>query len=207
MTRSMINGPAGRLELVLEPPSDEYDAGILAVICHPHPLHGGTMFNKVVTTTARTLQKMGCVIVRFNYRGVGESEGEYGDAIGEVDDLLTVVAWAQEQHPNLTLWLAGFSFGAYVAAKGATVLNAKQLITIAPSVENMNYHALPAITIPWLVIQGDEDTVVSAQAVLDYVGGLNPAPDIIMMQHAGHFFHSRLLDLEQALVDNLDVSR
>lgn len=203
---TIIDGPAGKLECIIELPREEDDAGILVVICHPHPLYGGTMTNKVVTTIARTLRKLGCVAVRFNYRGVGNSEGEYGNAVGEVDDLLAVVKWAGEKHPDRTLWLAGFSFGAYVAAKGATLLDAKQLISVAPSVENMDYQGLPPITIPWLVIQGDADEVVSAPAVYDYVESLPNRPTLIKIPEVGHFFHSRLLDLDRALVEFLDVT-
>lgn len=206
MSSITIPGPAGDIECIIEPPRADHQASIMVVICHPHPQHGGTMNNKVVTTVAKAVQKMGAWSARFNYRGVGNSAGEYDNAIGEVDDLLAVVDYVTTQHPQLTLWLAGFSFGAYIAAKGATKVSAKQLISIAPSVENMDFQSLPEITIPWLVIQGDQDEIVSAQAVYEYVDSLPNPPKLIKMPAVGHFFHSRLPDLESALQDNLDVS-
>lgn len=200
----LIAGPAGKLESLVESPRD-HNLGVLAVVCHPHPQHGGTMTNKVVTTIARSLQKKGVTTVRFNYRGVGKSEGDYDNARGEVDDLLAVVAWAQVQCEHRDLWLAGFSFGSYIAAKGATLLpSVSQLVTVAPSVENMDYASLPKIACSWLVIQGESDEVVNPQAVFDYVDSLPESPSLVRLPDVGHFFHSRLLDLEKLLHERLD---
>lgn len=200
----LIAGPAGHLEVLAESPRGP-SSGVLAVICHPHPQHGGTMTNKVVATIARSLQKKGVTTVRFNYRGVGQSDGKYDHARGEVDDLLAVVKWAETQFAHNTLWLAGFSFGSYVAANAATRLPAvAQLITVAPSVENMDYASLPQIDCPWLVIQGESDEIVNPEAVFAYVGRLAKAPNLVRLPGVGHFFHSRLLDLEQILHEHLD---
>lgn len=207
MTNLVIPGPVGDIEAIVESPRDNTDANIMAIVCHPHPQYDGTMTNKVVVTVARALRKMGCTTVRFNYRGVGKSAGAYDNAVGEVDDLMAVVNFARTHHRAKQLWLAGFSFGAYIAAKGATqVGDVKQLISIAPSVENMDYQSLSDITIPWLVVQGDQDEVVSAPAVFDYVDSLANPPTLIKMPGVGHFFHSKLIDLEQVLLDQLDQS-
>lgn len=195
----LIDGPAGKIELILEPPRTDKKSCV-AVICHPHPLHGGTMNNKVVVTLARSMQKMGITTVRFNYRGVGQSGGSYGDVAGEYDDFKAVLAWAQQQCPGYQLWLAGFSFGAFIAAKGATEFVCKQLVTVAPSVENMPYDELVPIDCPWLVIQGDNDEVVSAQAVYDFVDSVANKPRLETLENCGHFFHGRLLDLENIIV-------
>ena len=114
-----IDGPAGSIEARVEDPSS---AGtlplVIGVVCHPHPLHGGTMQNKVVHTAARAMQEAGAATVRFNFRGVGASGGRYDDGIGEVDDALAVIEWARREFSCDTLWLAGFSFGAAVALAG-----------------------------------------------------------------------------------------
>lgn len=195
----LIDGPAGKIELILEPPRTD-EKSCVAVICHPHPLHEGSMNNKVVVTLARSMQKIGITTVRFNYRGVGKSTGEYGEVDGEYDDFKAVLAWAQQQCPDYDLWLAGFSFGAFIAAKGASESYCNQLITVAPSVENMAYHELAQIDCPWVVIQGDKDEIVSAKAVYDFVDSLSSPPTLVKLKDAGHFFHGRLMDLEKIVV-------
>lgn len=120
-----VKGPAGKLEVAVGTPIG-IDRSALGIICHPHPLHGGTMYNKVVTTLARTLQGLGLTTVRFNFRGVGKSQGEYDHGRGEIDDLLAVAAWLQKEMGHQEIWLAGFSFGAYIAANGAVRLPAKK---------------------------------------------------------------------------------
>src|SRR5690625_6487933 len=145
----------------LEP--DEARA-VTAVLCHPHPQHGGTMRNKVVTIMERSLRELGLRTLRFNFRGVGKSEGEFDDGAGELDDLLAVVDWVRRARPNDILWLGGFSFGGYIALKGAQSLPVAQLLTIAPPVERYGFADLQAPDCPWLCVQQDDDDVGSPPA-------------------------------------------
>ena len=195
-----INGPSGKIEAVAELPDDR-SKNIVAVICHPHPLFEGNMNNKVVTTLVRTFQKLSAVAIRFNFRGIGNSEGEYGSVTGELEDLRVVIAWAQQQYPNADLWLAGFSFGSYIAAKVATEIpNVKQLISIAPPVENMDFANLPKISCPWVIVQGDTDEVVSAEQVYAWLETRTEPYQLIRMPDVGHFFHGKLIELRKDLV-------
>lgn len=171
------------------------------VICHPHPLYGGTMHNKVIYTLARAFHQMGLRTVRFNYRGVGESQGEYGEGKGETEDLLTVLNWVKEVRPDDSIWLAGFSFGGYIAARGSSLWPIKQLILIAPSVRHFQFDF--PIESPLLLIQGDKDEVVPPEAVFKWAESLPDKPRVICMHEAGHFFHGRLTELRNLLVENL----
>lgn len=198
----LINGPAGKLEIAMgEAMGEERNA--FGVICHPHPLYGGTMHNKIVTTLAKTFQAMGVMTVRFNFRGVMESEGRFDNGNGELDDLLAVINWIQQEHPKKELWLGGFSFGSFIAAKAATQLPTSKLVTIAPPVEHFPMQDLPPITCPWVLVQGMLDDVVPPDAVLKWAEARNPQPIIIRFPEAGHYFHGQLSELrgqiEQAL--------
>ena len=144
LAKLLLPGPAGQLEVMTssaEQPIRHPTA--IAVICHPHPLFGGTMHNKVIYTLARCFNSMGLASVRFNFRGVGLSQGVYDNGIGETDDLLAVLTWLKQSCPESVIWLAGFSFGAYVAARAAKVWPAKQLICVAHQIENFPFKELP----------------------------------------------------------------
>ncbi|WP_449447005.1 alpha/beta hydrolase [Thermomonas brevis] len=197
----VIDGPAGRLEAAYDQAEPEATAQpVLAVICHPLPTEGGTMHNKVVTMTARALRECGIDTLRFNFRGVGASEGAFDDGAGELDDLRAVVAWARAQHPDKALWLAGFSFGAWVSLRGAMELGAAAVISIAPPVgRSWAFDDIALPEVPWLVIQGDADEVVDAAAVRDWVASLPSPPTLVEMPDTSHFFHRKLMDLRGAL--------
>ena len=194
-TTFLIPGPAGHIEVAFDP-ADADPQPLLAVICHPLPTEGGSMHNKVVTMTARALRESGIATLRFNFRGVGQSEGQFDDGVGELDDLRAVVAWAAQQHPKHALWLAGFSFGAWVSMRGAVDLGAKALISIAPPVgRSWDFENIALPQLPWLVIQGQADEVVDAHAVRAWVSGLPQPPILIEMPDTSHFFHRKLIDL------------
>ncbi len=197
-----IGGPAGQIEALLEAPRDSQGASV-GVVCHPHPLHQGSMMNKVVHTIARALNDLGMPAVRFNFRGVGASEGKYADGIGETGDLLAVVRWVTETYPTAKLWLAGFSFGALVSYRAALETDTDQLISIAPPVDRLKGLASAQPICPWLIIQGDADDVVSCDEVVAWVNELQPGPELIVFPGAGHFFHGQLIELRAALVDSL----
>ena len=203
---ALIDGPVGQLELRYGRPAEagSTEIGELAVICHPHPLHGGTMSNKVVTTLERLFQGRGLATLCFNFRGVGRSTGDHDDARGEQDDLRAVVAEGLRRLPSARLWLAGFSFGSYVAAAVAQQVRAAGLISVAPPVSKWGFADVGDPGCPWWVLQGAEDEVVDPQAVYDYVARHPAGPQLIRFDGAGHFFHGRLIELRDRLNQALD---
>lgn len=195
----LLPGPVGVLETAVEFPEVADARRGIAVVCHPHPLHGGTMHNKVVTMLARSLRELGLIVVRFNFRGVGESAGEYDEGRGETLDLLAVAEWVRRHRPDDAFWLAGFSFGSYVALLGARHLPIKQMISIAPPVGRWDFSAALAPPCPWLVVQGEDDDVVDPQAVYDWIDAMDDKPALVRMPETGHFFHRRMMDLRGAI--------
>jgi alpha/beta superfamily hydrolase len=163
------------------------------------------MSNKVVTTVAKAFNRMGIVALRFNYRGVERSEGQYGDVVGEVADCMAVVNWAQQEWPHAKLWFAGFSFGAFIAASAAAKTAAEQLISIAPAVDRMPYATLTSVNCPWLVIQGEDDEVVIPESVYSWFSQLNANKTLIKFADTGHFFHGKLIEL-QSIIENLQTN-
>ena len=157
------------------------------------------MHNKVVTMIARTLRELGLATVVFNFRGVGASAGQYDDGRGEAEDLLGVAAWVQQVRPESALWLAGFSFGSYVAARAAAQLPVRQMISVAPPVSRWDFAGLASPLCPWLVIQGETDEVVDPEAVYAWVAAQPEPPTLTRMPETGHFFHRRLMDLRGAI--------
>jgi alpha/beta superfamily hydrolase len=192
----ILRGPAGDLEAVLDLPAaaPAQAPAAFAVVCHPHPLFGGTLTNKVVHTLARGFNDQGLPALRFNFRGVGASAGTHDGGPGEVQDALAVVRHGRERWPQARLWLAGFSFGAAVAVLASHEGQPAGLIAVAPAVDRME---LAAVTpqCPWLVLLGDADEVVSPQRMLEWAGGLRPQPQVAVLAGAGHFFHGRLPEL------------
>lgn len=201
-TSALIHGPAGQLELIMAKPQG-IERGVWGIVCHPHSLFGGTMHNKVVTTLAKTFQSLGVNTVRFNFRGVGKSEGRFESGEGELYDLLAVIEWVLQQRPDHAIWLAGFSFGAYVVAKAATQIPAAKLVTVAPPVQDFPMKNLPPITCPWILVQGEMDEIVPAQEVIAWAEQRNPKPIILRFPQAGHFFHGQLVELRERLVEVL----
>jgi len=195
----LIPGVAGKLEVAVDLPEAGKARQGIAVLCHPSPPEGGTMHNKVVTMTARTLTELGLAVVRFNFRGVGQSEGRYDDGRGEVLDQLAVARWATAANPGDVLWLGGFSFGSWVALQGARQLPVQQMISIAPPVGMRDFTGVMPPPCPWLLIQGESDEIVSAAVVFDWAKKLKPQPTVVRMPDTGHFFHRHLLDLRGAI--------
>ena len=200
----ILPGPAGNLE-VMTTFSKDSSKNIVGVICHPHPLFEGSMQNKVVTTIAKAFDHLGFATVRFNFRGVGKSEGQYGETIGETEDLLAVIKWVKQALPDYQMVLAGFSFGAYISAKVANQISVLQLVSIGPAVSKFNFKNFTHIDCPWLVIQGDQDEVVPFEMVKAFAEN-PPAPlKLIVMEGASHFFHGRLIELREILEKNVDI--
>ena len=190
--RLRIKGPAGAIETVIEEP-----AGVprgLALVAHPHPLRGGSLDNKVAWTLARAALACGLVAVRPNFRGVGESEGEFDHGVGETEDLLAV-ARAVEAHYGALPWtLLGFSFGAYVQQRVARRLHAVRLIMVGPAVSMYAFEPTP---MPTTLLHGDQDEVIPYATARDYAD--RHGIPVITLAGAGHFFHGRLKELQDQL--------
>ncbi len=198
----VLDGPAGALEAVLEIPAEGEVIGA-AVVCHPHPQHGGTLQNKVAHTLARVGNELGYASLRFNFRGVGASEGSYDEGIGEQDDARAAIEYARQRFSG-ELLLAGFSFGSIVALEVAREAHPTQLVSIAPPVSRVlltDDWSQPQC--PWLIVQGDQDELVDADEVVTWVDSLEPGPRLIVMNNVDHFFHGQLVNLRKLLVNEL----
>ena len=190
-----IPGPAGTLEVVVHIPDVAPRA--IAVIAHPLPTMGGTMENKIVTTLAKTFTELGFAALRFNFRGVGASSGEFDDGIGEVEDAFTVTRYALSEYGDLPLILSGFSFGGYVQARVAQQLPPHQLVLIAPAVTR---YPMPSVPHNTLLVHGELDEVVSLADVIQWARPqLLP---IVVLPGAVHFFHGRLEQLKEIVRHN-----
>ena len=194
-TRSTIAGPAGALEIALNVP-EAAPRGI-ALVAHPNPAQGGTLDNKVAQTLARTFVELGYASVRFNFRGVGASEGSFDGGIGETDDALAALAFARGQFLALAdaaPVLAGFSFGAYIQTRVAHTVTAERMVLIAPAVKRFPVEKVSAGTI---VIHGEQDDVVPLADVFDWARPQHLP--IVVFPGTGHFFHGRLAQLMQTI--------
>ena len=190
--RTSIAGPAGTLEVAFNVPEGALRG--IALIAHPHPLQGGTLDNKVVQTLAKTFAAIGYAAVRFNFRGVGLSEGQFDDGIGETDDALAALAAAKLEFGELPVALAGFSFGSYVQTRVAHAITAERLVLIGPAVKRFPIETVPPDTI---VIHGEEDDVV---ALADVLAWARPQQlPIVVFPGCGHFFHGRLPQLQRVI--------
>jgi uncharacterized protein len=195
--RSTIDGPAGPIECAIDAPADGVPVRGVAVLSHPHPQHGGTLDNKVVQTMARAFVQLGYRAVRYNFRGVGGSAGQWDEGRGEIDDALAVIE--AHRDAGLPLMLGGFSFGAYVTAQAAARLGADaaptRLLLIGPATRNSDVPPVPKDT---LVIHGEVDDVVALADVLDWA-----RPQVLpvtVVPATGHFFHGQLPLLKQLIV-------
>lgn len=195
----MIAGPAGTIEALIEAPAETAQVPLVAVICHPHPLFGGTVHNKVVHTLARALQAGGAATVRFNFRGVGASQGTHDNGLGETADTLCAVAWARVRWPHAPLVLAGFSFGAAVAIRAAAGASPVWLISVAPAVDRVALEGAAMPSCDWLIVQGDADDVVQPQSVLTWAARHAPQARVRVLAGVGHFFHGHLHELRDCL--------
>jgi uncharacterized protein len=220
----LIEGPAGILEALLEDPqavspsapsapsspsalsSPAMPVAGFAVVCHPHPLHGGSMHNKVVHTVARACQERDMPTLRFNYRGVGASAGSYDEGRGETQDTLAVVAAGRARWPGAALTLAGFSFGGMVSLLAAAAAAPTRLISVAPAVTRAELASIARPAAAWLIVQGEADEIIRCAEVQAFAARFQPPPQLVVLPGAGHFFHGRLAELRDAAFEFLASS-
>jgi len=205
--KQFVIGPAGQLETVVTLP-EGLPRG-LAIVAHPHPLYQGSMDNKIVYILTRAFIEQQYITVKFNFRGVGNSEGSYAQGKGEIEDVLAVTQAMREQYDAgqqpLPLTLAGFSFGGAVQAYVAQQLKPEMLVLVAPSVERMNAPPVVGHACHILVIQGDQDTIVPLQSVLDWA-----SPQMLLVTvvpGAEHFFHGKLHILKNIILQNCSINQ
>lgn len=194
--RRLIAGPAGDVDCAIDEPEGELQG--VAVVCHPHPQHGGTMENKVAVTLARAFAQCGWRAVRFNFRGVGASSGAWDEGRGEIDDALAVAA--AHSTPGQALAWAGFSFGAFVASQAALALPASRLVLVGPATASF---ALAPVRSDALVVHGEADEVVPLAATLDWARP--QSLPVVVVPGAGHFFHGQLTLLKSLVVRHLSA--
>lgn len=198
-----LEGEAGQLEATLSVPK-AYSCQTLAVLGHPHSLQGGSMQNKVVTTMARAFRDCGVASLRFNYRGVGQSDGVYDGGIGESSDTLAVMRSIRQTYPQLEFILAGFSFGSYVTYRAACQMPPKLLVSVAPAVHHYDYSEFVDVPQAWLVLVAESDEVVPPKAIYEWLQSVHPSPAVQGFPQTSHFFHGKLIELRASLVEQID---
>lgn len=193
-----IDGPDGKIEVVINDPGPARRG--IALVAHPHPLHGGSMDNKVVQTVADTLFELGYVAVRPNFRGVGQSEGSYDHGKGEVEDMLATANFVLPKYPDLPLVLAGFSFGAYVQCQVCQALSPQRVVLIGPAVNLFEFGTAPGGVV---VIHGEKDELVPLEAVQAWSAPLGV--QVAIVAGADHFFHRKLSDLKRTIIEQCQL--
>ena len=198
-TSLSVPGPVGDLEVLLDEIANQIQVEQVAIVCHPHPLYGGAMTNKVVHILARACNDLDAPAVRFNFRGVGASGGAHDDGRGETDDVLAMIQWSERRWPGAAIWLAGFSFGAAMALRASLRHPVTRLVTVAPALRWLTEVQDEVPTCPWLIVQGDQDELVDVHAVRAWAANLSRPPQLQILPRADHFFHGRLNDLRDVV--------
>jgi len=199
LVHTTLPGPAGALEAVLQERASGEHA-ITAVVCHPHPLYGGTLHNKVVHRVASAFHALGAAVLRFNFRGVGRSEGRHDQGAGELEDARAAFVFMNERWPRARHWLAGFSFGAWIAARlAAERADVERLLLVAPPIKTSSFEVLRRAPVPKRVIQGTSDAVCPlAMLEAEFPYWAEPKR-LVTVEGAGHFFDRRLDALGDAV--------
>jgi hypothetical protein len=200
-----LPGPAGKLEALWEqPPSAGTE--LVGLVCHPHPLYGGTLHNKVVHHTARALQELGLAVLRFNFRGAGRSQGQHDQGRGEADDVRAALAWLEEKAPAADVVLAGFSFGAWVGLRvGCGDNRVRALIGVGLPANDSDFSYLADCSKPKLFIQGTHDQFGSLGAVEALAQSAAPPKELIWVEGADHFFAGHLDQLRRTIRDHFPL--
>ena len=195
----MLDGPAGKLEALVEEPEDSEPIESF-VVCHPHPQHGGTMHNKVVYRIARGLRRSGAVVLRFNYRGVNRSEGEYAGGEGELQDARFALDFLRARYPHLPYSLAGFSFGSRIILRlGCDIGSVARLIAAGVPASYTDTASLGDCSVPRIFIQSTNDEFGPQPAMEAYFERLRGPKQLIWVEAGDHFFANALPEFEEAV--------
>lgn len=195
---TFFEGPGGRIEAIIKEPSAPVTRA--AIVCHPHPLFGGTMHNKVVFRIARAFQDAGFAVLRFNFRGAGQSEGEHDDGLGEQDDLRAAIEFIEEKYPRAEVWLAGFSFGSSVMLRAAACdERIRAFVAAGVPVSRYDFTGIARCNKPKLFVQGSLDEFGSPQDLEHLFATLDEPRELKIIQGADHFFESHLPELAAAV--------
>ena len=198
-----IVGPAGSLEVLVDKPAGDPRAAV--VFAHPLPTEGGTMHTKVVFQGAKALARIGCVVLRFNFRGVGRSAGAWDRGRGELDDYRAAVDFMAAQYPDVEMWAAGFSFGSYIATTvGADDDRVCALIAIAPPVDTYEFASVKQSAKPKFIIHGERDELISLRMVRHFYAGLQEPKELVEIDRANHLFDGQTTEVGDALADLLE---
>jgi alpha/beta superfamily hydrolase len=197
-----IAGPVGPLEALIDSPAGA--PRVAVVFAHPLPTHGGTMHTKVVFQGAKALARIGCVVLRFNFRGVGLSAGAWDEGRGELDDYRAAIAFIAAQYPGLEIWAAGFSFGSYVAMTcGASDDRVCALVGIAPPVDRYEFASVKMSTKPKFIIHGERDELIPLKSVREFYARLHEPKELVEIDRANHLFEGQASEVGDALEDLL----
>lgn len=195
----LLDGPAGKLEALLEEPEDRAP-GEACVLCHPHPLFGGTMHNKVVYRMARALRKRGSVVLRFNFRGVGSSQGQHGEGVGEIEDARTALDWLRARYASIPYALAGFSFGARAILNlGCNLKDASRLIAVGFPMQPAESGFLKTCTVPKFLITSTHDQFAPRERTEKLYAEIAEPKQVVWIESKDHFFDGALDRLEETI--------
>jgi alpha/beta superfamily hydrolase len=199
-----IGGPAGRLEALLDEPESTAAVRAAVVFAHPHPQQGGTMHTKVVYQAAKALARIGCAVLRFNFRGVGTSEGRFDHGVGEADDFRAALEFMRQRHPGARLWTAGFSFGAWIAlTAGAADRRVSTLIGIAPPLTRYDFEAVRISTTPKFFVQGEFDEICPLKSMQQFYARCEEPKELVVIDAADHLFDGKTIQVAEAIEDLL----
>ena len=195
----MLAGPAGALEALLQE-REGFAHQVTAVVCHPHPLYGGTLHNKVAHRVASALFALDVAVLRFNFRGVGKSAGVYDSGIGELEDARCALRELEQRFPHARRWCAGFSFGSWVAARlAASEPSIERLLMVAPGVHTQTFEELLSLAIPKVIVQGMGDEICRPENLLRVYPTWAEPKRLIQVPEASHFFDKQLAELGDAV--------
>jgi alpha/beta superfamily hydrolase len=213
-----IPGPAGSLEALLdEPPAtrgvnaeglvergqaDGLHAAV--VIAHPHPQHGGTMHTKAVFQSAKAFGRIGCAVLRFNFRGVGTSAGSFADGVGEMDDFRAALDFMHDRYPGVPIWAAGMSFGSWIAMSvGAADARVSTLVGICPPLSRYDFEAVRTSQKPKFFVQGERDEICPLKEMQAFYARTEDPKELAIIDAADHLFDGKLVEVAEAIEDLL----
>lgn len=197
-----IPTPQGHLEGILKPEEEGTRPHYVGVVCHPHPLYGGTMYNKVVFRVVQSLQSLNIPALRFNFRGIGRSTGTYDEGRGEMDDVRYALEFLSRRYPGIPAIIAGFSFGSYVGMRvAATDDRAQAMIGLGVLARSLNGDTLQGCHKPKLIIHGTNDEVAPYDLAIQWFEQVPAPKSLVTVEGAGHFFQGRLDEVETIILD------